>query len=216
MKRGRWIAAGMAFMLGVGAAGCGTAGSGSIRPIATGSTARGTSTPIPPSATATRDTTTTSGAVAAPCRSSQLRLVLGRKVSEATQQNTLMLVMRNSSTVTCKLRGYPRIVLLDGHGSTLPFDYRDHGDQMLTGSPPTDVVLISGAEAFFAINKNACIAFSNRLSKEISVTPPGQAGSLQVKLHRYPMMSYCPAGDAGHTVDVSPVEATLSGVFAVH
>lgn len=150
------------------------------------------------------------------CRTSQLRLAVGPLVSEMTQQNTLVLVLRNVSKMTCDLRGYPRIELLDRHGSPLPFSYRDRGDEELTGLPTTIVPLAGAADAYLAINRNTCVELSNTVPTRIGVTPPGQTRRITLRLRRYPIMSYCPPGDPGNTVDITPIERTLAAVFAAH
>ena len=158
-----------------------------------------------------------SRAPAAACRTSQLQLALGPLVSEMTQQNTLVLVLHNISAATCDLRGYPRIALLNKHGSPLPFTYRDRGDQELTGSPPTTVVLAAAARAYLAINKNACVEHATAVVTRISVSPPGQTRPITRTLQgRRPIPDYCPPGDPGHTIDITPIEPTLTAVFATH
>ena len=153
----------------------------------------------------------------APCRISQLQLAFGPLVSEMTQQDTLVLVLHNVSPTACDLRGYPRIALRGKHGSPLPFKYRDHGDQELTVSPPTTVTVAAGGRAYLAINKNACVERATAVVTRIDVTPPGQIRRLTRALagHR-PSLDYCPSGDPGHTIDITPIEPTLSAAFAKH
>ena len=43
--------------------------------------------------------------------------------------------------------------------------------------------------------------------------PPNDYQPLTSTKPRYPILSYCPAGDPGHTVDVSPVEPTLRDIL---
>jgi hypothetical protein len=148
------------------------------------------------------------------CRSSRLRVVLGPLVSEATEQNTVILEFRNVSATTCGLRGYPGIVLSDGSGSVLPFGYRQGGDQMLTSQPPALVVLRPGAVAYAAFNKNSCVMHASRSAVGGEVTPPGSSQPLALDLRHYRILDYCPAGDPGHVVDVSPVEPASRDVMA--
>ena len=148
------------------------------------------------------------------CRSSQLRVVLGPLVSEATQQNTVILEFRNVSATRCDLRGYPSIVLSDGSGAVLPFAYHDGGDQMLTSQQPTLVVLRPGAVAYAAFNKNSCVMYASRSAVSGEVTPPGSSQPLAFDLRHYRILDYCRAGDPGHVVDISPVEPTSRDVMA--
>jgi hypothetical protein len=142
------------------------------------------------------------------CKASQLRLALGPEVSEATEQNTLILLVRNIAETGCDLRGYPRIALLDKHGATLPFAYRRSGDQMLTSRPPTLVPLAPYyGDAYLGVNKNTCEAGDHGIATQIRVTLPGQRHTLRLRLGRYPIMGYCTI-QPGHTVDLTPVEPT--------
>jgi Protein of unknown function (DUF4232) len=148
------------------------------------------------------------------CGSSQLRLSTGPRISEATQQNTLLLLFRNVSAAECVMRGYPAIALADSAGHRLEFGYRRLGDQMLTSAPPGLVTLPPGGSAYSALNKNSCVGFAPRSAASADVTPPGQREPLVLKLPRYPILGYCGAGDPGHTIDIAPIEPARAGVLA--
>jgi hypothetical protein len=179
--------------------------------IAVALLAAGCGTSVPP----TRSRSSASAAVSQSyCRSSRLRVVLGPLVSEATEQNTVIVEFRNVSATTCDLRGYPSIVLSDSSGSVLPFGYRHGGDQMLTSRPPGLVVLRPGEVAYAAFNKNSCVMYASRSAVGGNVTPPGSSQPLALDLRHYRILDYCPAGDPGHVVDVSPVEPTSRDVMA--
>jgi photosystem II stability/assembly factor-like uncharacterized protein len=149
------------------------------------------------------------------CHSSQLLLAFGPGVSEATEQNTLVLDLHNQSTRGCDLRGYPNITLLDGRGARLPFSVQRHGDQMLTGRPPAFVSVPPGGDAYLGLNKNTCEAGTQRSAAEIRVVPPQQRQSLSALLPHYPILGYCTV-EPGHIVDITPIEATVRAVSAVH
>jgi hypothetical protein len=148
------------------------------------------------------------------CRSSELRLRAGPLVSEATEQDTRVLVLTNLAGHDCVLRGYPTVTLLDGRGRVLRFVYRRHGDQELTGRVPRWVRLRPGGSAYLAVNKNSCVGFSRSAAAGIRVTLPRASAVLSLTLRRYSRLDYCGRGDPGHIVDVAPIEPTLSSVFA--
>jgi hypothetical protein len=148
---------------------------------------------------------------ASACRPGQLRLGIGRRVPEKTQQATVILVVRNSSARRCELDGYPVVSLVTAHGRVLPFRFRDHGDQMLTSARPHPVLLAPGGAGYFGINKNACVGRSAGLARYLAIFPPGQ---LRRRLRRYPLLDYCGRRDPGHVVDISPVEKTARAVLA--
>jgi hypothetical protein len=150
------------------------------------------------------------------CRPQQLRLQNGPKVSEKTEQETAIFVLRNASSHRCELEGYPVVALwtaLTAHGRYLPFSYRDHGDQMLTSAKPHQVMLASGGLAYFGINKNACVGRSTANARYLTMFPLGQ---LHQRLSKYPVLGYCGMRDPGHVVDISPYEATVQAVLAGH
>jgi hypothetical protein len=148
------------------------------------------------------------------CLSSQLRLSVGQQVPERTQQNALLLRLKNVSRAGCALRGYPGVALSGSNGVPLRFTYRRGGDQMLTSAPPTRVWLRPGAAAYLGINKQTCIARQTVLARRIRVIPPGDRRPVAAVLSGYPELGYCGPGDPGHVIDVSPVEATMQAVYA--
>jgi hypothetical protein len=181
----------------------GSRGRPAASPAASHSHARGTGE----AATAARDR------YRARCTPSQLRLTAGPGVSEATQQHTVILVLRNVSARGCTLQGYPAITLTAGNGKNLSFTYRRQGDQMLTSEPPAPVPLPPGAAAYVALNKNACIAFSRAVARQIRLTPPDARQPLTITLPDG-RLDYCGPGDPGHTIDVIPVQPTRADVYA--
>jgi hypothetical protein len=146
------------------------------------------------------------------CRLWQLQLTAGPRVSEATEQNTLVLVFRNISATACDMRGYPGIALVDSRGLRLSFVYRQGGDQMLTSAPPGLVRLQPGGYAYSALNKNSCVSFARTSAARAEVTPPGQHEPLVLTLPY--CLGYCGPGDPGHAIDIAPVESTSAGVLA--
>jgi Protein of unknown function (DUF4232) len=186
----------MAAVLTTGVAGCGT------------------------SAPRTIDPPTDRAALSAPdngpaCHPSQLRLTAGPRISEATEQHTLLLVFRSISATACHLQGYPGVALADSAGRRLSFTYRRGGDQMLTSAAPAPVRLPPGGLAYSALNKNACVSFTQTGAARAEVTSPGQHEPLVLTLPHYPLLDYCGVGDPGHTIDIAPVEPTSRGVLAL-
>ena len=142
------------------------------------------------------------------CTSSQLRLKLGPLVSEKTEQHTAAFTLRNVHATACSLIGYPTVTLLDRENNLLPFAYGHHGDQMITAAAPITVLVPGGGSAYFALNKNACVSFTSRAATQIRVALPGSQGTLSLRLPHYPLLDYCPAGDPGDGITVSPIEPT--------
>jgi hypothetical protein len=150
------------------------------------------------------------------CQPAALRLALGPRISEATQQHMELLTLTNISASGCDLYGYPGVTLLDGHGIPLLFHYRWGGDQMLTMTAPALVPLPLGGSAYLGINKDACVGHSYRAARYVQVIPPNDYLALPPLRLPYYGLDYCPAGDLGHTLDVSPVEPSLRWVLSMH
>ena len=150
------------------------------------------------------------------CQPAALRLAQGQRMSEATQQETLILTLTNSSRAGCDLQGYPGLSLLTVAGRPLPFHIRWGGDEMLTTAAPVLVPLPPGGTAYIGINKDACVGHYYRAAHIVRVIPPNGYQPLSYDKPHYPIIGYCRAGDPGHTVDVSPVEPTLRGVLSLN
>jgi len=143
------------------------------------------------------------------CRPGQLAMSNGPKVSEATQQETRMFVVRNVSIRRCGLDGYPVVTLFTSRGSVVSFTYRDGGDQMLTGAKPHLIVLAPGGRGYFAINKNFCTLLSNETASYVAAFPPVQLIRIATSV------DHCsPSDPSGHVIDISPFEKTVRTVLA--
>ena len=130
-------------------------------------------------------------------------------MSEPTGQHTLALELTNVSGTGCHLSGYAAITLLDTTGKTMPFDYRDAGDQVVTSLPPGNVDLAPGSIGYVTINKYRCDVGDLSKGGTVRLIPPGQAGTVGVSIPADLDFAYCGPGDPGSTVYVSPVEATF-------
>ena len=157
------------------------------------------------------DASSASGGAPSPrCAPSQLRLTLGPLVSEKTEQHTATVALANVARSSCWLDGYPTVTLVDSASKLLPFPYGHRGDQMITAAKPKPVNVLGGGSAYFELNKNACVSFTRRQAAEIHVRLPGSQRSLSLRLPHYPFIDYCPPGDPGYGITLSPLEPTLT------
>jgi Protein of unknown function (DUF4232) len=150
------------------------------------------------------------------CSPAQLQLIRQGLVSEATQQLTWVIGVRNTAATGCGLDGYPGIALLDSHETQLPYGFRRGGDQMLTSAAPAPVWLPPLGTAYFGINKNACIVRDIDLATVIRVIPPGARSALTLPAPSQRIMDYCGRGVVGSVVDITPVEPDIAAVLAHH
>ena len=150
------------------------------------------------------------------CRIGQLNISVGSLVSEKTEQSTAPIVLTNVSGKPCVVRGFPRIRLSDQYGGKLPFSYTHGGDQMITAAHPVTVHVAGHAAVYFAFNKNVCVGFTNRDARTLQVALPGGSSfSEPVHLRHYPILDYCPHGDPGSTITISPIEANAANAFCL-
>jgi hypothetical protein len=147
------------------------------------------------------------------CSPGILRLIREGPVSEATEQLTWVIGLRNAGGAGCGLAGYPRIRLLDSRGIPIPYRVRKGGDQMLTSAAPAPVWLPPGGTAFFGVNKNACTGRDIDLATAILVIPPGARSALTLRAPSQRIMDYCGRGGPDSVVDITPVEPDLAAVF---
>ena len=79
---------------------------------------------------------------------------------------------------------------------------------------PALVVLRPGAVAYAAFNQNSCVVYAPSSAVGGEVVPPGSSQPLAFDLQHNRILDYCPAGDPGHVVDISPVEPVSRDVLA--
>jgi len=213
LRRGRADHAAPAVALAIVLLACFACGPGP-GPLVGGNQHAATFTP-PTAVPAIATLITTGTGVETRCTSSALQLAIGVGISEPTGQNTLSLALTNRSSTACVLFGYPAVTLLDGKGRALPFVYNHSGDQVVTGQPPTRVVLSPGETAFVAINKYRCDVGDQGLTSTVQLTPPANGMPLSVALAPpASRLTYCGPGDPGSVVAVSPVEPTFRDTLA--
>ncbi len=145
---------------------------------------------------------------------SQLSVGFGGGVSEGIGQHTIDLTLRNTSSTTCSIDGYPGIALLGADGAILPFEYQRGGDQMTTSAPPQPVGLTPGGVAYIRINKYRCDIGDKAAPMSVQVIAPNDTTSTKLAFAGQTDMSYCGAGDPGSVLHISPVEPTEAATNA--
>ena len=100
-------------------------------------------------------------------------------------------------------------------GALYAFSYRDRGDAEVTAGRPVHVTLRPGGGAWVLLNKTPCIGnVAGRLARQVWLQAPGTNGYLRLRLSNVVFFDYCPAGDPGHTIDVSPLEPSAAATAA--
>src|SRR6185437_5376931 len=98
----------------------------------------------------------------------------------------------------------------------LPFDYLQHGDQVITSDAPGRVDVSPGGTAYVTLNKYRCDLGDRAMARRVHLLLPHEATPLQVTLSSPgPTISfeYCGPGDPGSIVSISPIAATFGRTF---
>jgi len=159
--------------------------------------------------------TTVAGAGAPPrCAAGALILKAGATVVPKTMELPLLLELVNRGRTSCTLEGYARVQLRSASGALYGFSYREGGDAEVTAHKPAVVTVSPGHGAWVLLNKTPCSGnVDGRLAHQVWLAPPGASGYLRLALGNVVLFDYCGAGDPGHTVDVSPVEASAAATL---
>ena len=170
---------------------------------------RATTTTRPAASTTTTAaggaTSTTATAAAATCTTGQLVASLaGGNGAAGTIETTVAL--RNSSTTTCVLEGYPALQMVDATGADLPTTTVDGGHYSFTSSVPSVVTIAPGQSGSFAIGYSDVPSGSETscpTSAALQITPPSAHDHLTVPASLAP----CSQG----TLVVSPILTGATG-----
>jgi hypothetical protein len=162
-----------------------------------------------------RDAASSGSTQVVSCSASHLHLGYGPFVSAKTQELPVVFVLSNRSATPCKLDGYPRIAMYGLRGKPLPFIYRRRGDLELAASKPKSFTLAPGHRAYFAINQRSCVLHTNAVAKRVGVNAPNTKPTHTMNLQTDWFVALCsPTDPAGRAIDVTPIEATTSNLFA--
>lgn len=202
MRRRRWLPVGV---LGLGAVflvGCSSGSSAPTTTAATNTTAPSTApstTAATTSASTNPGSTTSVPAGETSCPASALAgAIAGSSGAAGTIETTVGL--RNASTTTCTLGGYPGLLLLNAAGSALPTTVVRKGAFAFTAMSPTTVTLSPGASVYFNIGYSDVPVggeTSCPTSAKLEITPPNAFDHLII------VATLAPCG--GGSMTVSPV-----------
>ena len=155
----------------------------------------------PPTTATTSPNTTGAPAGSTNCRADQLGAT--RLATAAAAGHVVVTYgLRNTSSTTCTLFGYPGVQLVDASGRPLPTQVSRGGSYTFAAETPVAVALAPGAQASFFLgysdvpagNENGCAS-----SSRVDITAPGATGTVVVADRIAP---------CGHgAVAVSPVRA---------
>jgi hypothetical protein len=162
--------------------------------------------------------TSTTATIQAQCRTANLSLALGDRISAATGEHGDVYILTNRGKILCQLHGYPGISLYDTKHRVLPFRYIRGEGQWVTHAVPKMVVLHPGSHAFFFVAKYRCDVGIAMVAATVRVSPPngtrqligpasGDAGVSD--------LAYCTGGrkDPGNLVYISPLVATERAAY---
>jgi hypothetical protein len=174
------------------------------------SSSSGTSTPTTASpassSTAAPATTTTGAAGAAACAAGALAITeAGSQGAAGTLEVTFAL--RNTSTTSCPMNGFPGAQMLGSSGTQIPTHVVRAGNYPFTDFPPSPVVLTAGSTAYFNLGYSDVPTGGETTcptAAQLEVTPPNAVDHDVVPVQ----FVVCNAG----TLTVSPVFGAGSSV----
>ncbi len=185
----------------IGLAGCSS--NATTSPTTTTTTGASTTTTGASTTTTSASTTTTTGTTT--CQPQQLS-ASPTNVGGGAGTIELSVSLKNISSTTCTLAGYPGMQLLSSTGASLPTNVVRGGGQPFSASaanqPPSTVTLAPNAVAAFSLNYEDVPVGGETTcptSAKAEITPPNDTAFLTVALQ------IAPCG--GGTIHVSPVYA---------
>jgi Protein of unknown function (DUF4232) len=146
------------------------------------------------------------------CSTADLTATVAVHLAAVTQENPILITLRNRTDSACALRGYPAPTLFNGRGGALPFAVARTGDRQVTSHRPVLVPMAPGARAFVLLGTTSC---ENRRPTEaptLDLRLPGGSGRFRLRL-RAPT-SFCGRGHVGSTIHVSPFEPNFMATTA--
>jgi hypothetical protein len=157
------------------------------------------------SASGTVATTTTR--VSARCHTPELEATGPIDGGAATGHQISYWQLKNISSRTCQLLGYPGVTLADASGNPITTKDQRGSGFITSGKPPGVVKMAPGATAVFGLETHSCIATGDHegpKSASIQIIPPDETDHLTVKTG----MALC----QDQTLIVSPVRANKDEV----
>jgi Protein of unknown function (DUF4232) len=117
-----------------------------------------------------------------PCLSTQLSVVrghLGVAMGSIGSENGF----KNISSVTCSLRGYPKLQMVDGAGRAIATHVMDGTSVTVSFVPVKTVILKPGAEAIFDLGYTDATGYGTAscpTSAQVEITPPNTSQPITV------------------------------------
>jgi hypothetical protein len=145
-----------------------------------------------------------------------LALIVAPFADERPGRHTELFKIRNGNWATCRVSGYPRVVLRGSTGALLPYHYRDGGDQVVAGAGPAWVTLAPDADGFVAIDKAACAGPIGDTVTSVGMSLPGAGRLMVVPLKPGDsVFDFCPNDKVSQVVAVTAVVSTASAALRV-
>jgi hypothetical protein len=136
----------------------------------------GTTPTVTPSASPSASPSTSVTPASLLCTSSQLAIEPGSGGVAMGTVGVTGMGLKNISTATCKLKGYPVLQMLDSTGRSIP-TYVSHGKSFgVPASPAKFVILAPGLVAKFDILYHNQTGYGTAIcptSTQVEITPPG-------------------------------------------
>jgi hypothetical protein len=152
-------------------------------PSATTSTTSSASATTTATSTATATATVSTPAASPPCRAADLSLsFLGQQGGMG--HGEIGFELRNTGSTGCRTYGYPGILFLDQHGSSLPTIPHHTTQDFFGNTPAVPLEIAPGSSASFRLDVGHGVATSNGCATAyaLQVIPPNDTATLRVTI----------------------------------
>ena len=151
-------------------------------------------------------------AALAPCASSAVSIANGPYVGGAMQEEAHSLTITNSSSQSCLINGFPRLVVYGPSGKVVRFTLVHHatGGYAMTSKLPKPFALTPHASAYVFFAQTACAAGTETTMTKVALIMPKSSGRTRV-VGLFRPIAHCVGQSASYAnpIAISPIEPTV-------
>jgi hypothetical protein len=154
-----------------------------------------------------------------PCAWTAVSISNGPLVSEAMQENAHLLKITNTSSKSCLMNGYARLVVYGPTGAVIPFPLVHHatGGYAMTSRLPKRFALASHKSAYVLIAQVACEVGTETSAPKVALFLPKATHPSRVLTLLRPI-ELCIGQSASYAnpIAISPIEPTSAATESFH
>lgn len=148
-----------------------------------------------------------------PCVASGVSVANGPLVSPAMEEDAHSLIITNTSSKSCLMSGFPRLVVYGPTGSVIPFLLVHHATSAyaMTSKLPKPFALAAHKSAYVLFAQVACMVGTETTMSKVALILPKAAHSSEVITLLRPI-AHCVGQSASYAnpIGISPIEPTMA------